>query len=185
MLLPLLLLMSTSALAHAQTVPTVQTVPARKDGLEGPTSPSRGSEAIWPNLDNGCKPMKLDVWFTDLDIYPRLSEQIENRLRSVTRKMFVNAGLYSAGSSSGGEAIFRATLDVSPGRRIFFSEVSYERPLFDPVLDRSIDAVVWHKRTFGTDFNSVHDGVDETLVHVATFIGHYKSVNKCKDKQGE
>ena len=68
MLLPLLLLMSTSALAHAQTVP------ARKDGLEGPTLPSRGSEAIWPHLDNGCKPMKLDVWFTDLDIYPRLSE---------------------------------------------------------------------------------------------------------------
>lgn len=183
MLLPLLLFLV--QVAQVTPKPTIEVLPHRKDGLESPTSPSRGSEAIWPHLDNGCKPMKLDVWFTDLDIYPRLSEQIGNRLRSVTRKMFVNAGLYSAGSSSGYEPIFRATLDVSPGRRIFFSDVSYERPLFDPVSEQSIDAVVWRKRTFGTDFNSVHDVVDETLVHVATFIGHYKSVNECKDKQGE
>ncbi len=172
-LLPLLLLLPLVSPVHGQIPQPL---------------PDRSTEAVWPNLDNDCKPMLVRVSVIDMDTYPvyadnQIPQATRNRLRREARNAVEAINQHTPNALGGmdiEESLLMVNLVISLERKVFAIDVAYERKLHDPRLDRSVQAITWRMQTFGMSFSDVDAVMDNTMAYVKTFVSYYLAMNKCR-----
>lgn len=154
----------------------------------GASKPLRHSKAIWPNLDNGCKPMLLLVSVVDLDAFPiwrgdRIPKTVRHRLRGEAQKTLKSVDLYSNWSSGelgdDYDPLLIVELDISLDNKVFFSSVKYQRSFMDQNVDQRIRATVWSMQAYGSGLDDPGVAVTRTLETVKRFVSRYLAMNEC------
>lgn len=154
----------------------------------GASKPLRHSKAIWPHLDNGCKPMMLLVSVVDLDAFPvwrggRIPKTVRIRLRGEAKKTLEAVDLYSNWSSGelgdDYDPLLIVELDISLDNKVFFSSVKYQRSFMDKKAGQRIRATVWFMQDYGSGLYDPEVAVTKTVEIVKRFVSRYLAMNEC------